>query len=321
MNLNLAAMNTFLPSSRALSLACLLACTNSTPAHVFEPVNSPKTVPSVAANEPEAAYVPLPVLHRKGKHAADTLPFIRETPPPPPHITQPVMPSMQEILEKATAPERKNPPGHLGLDSLLQHYVSSEGRVNYKGLQSAKAALDAYCQLLSHNPVQEDWPKADKMAYWINAYNAFTLQLIVAHYPAKSIMNFDGGKTWDVKRIRIGDKKYSLNNIENDILRPQFKDPRIHFAINCAARSCPPLWNHAFTAENLNGALDARAKAFINNAKFNTLTSTTATISQIFNWYGADFGNLPSFLNRYSNTKINAGARIGFSEYNWDLNE
>lgn len=229
--------------------------------------------------------------------------------------------SIQEVLEKAQEPETKGAPGHLGLDSLLQHYVSETGRVNYKGLQSAKAALDAYCQLLSDNPVQESWTKAEKMAYWINAYNAFTLQLIVAHYPAKSILNFDGGKTWDVKRIRIGDRKYSLNNIENDILRPQFKDARIHFAINCAAKSCPPLWNHAFTADNLNDALDARAKAFINNAKFNTVSAGEATISRIFDWYGADFGRLQAFLNRYSTVKVNADARINFSEYNWDLNE
>ena len=213
------------------------------------------------------------------------------------------------------------PPVHKGLDSLLQKYVSDAGKVDYKGLKTDKAALDAYCDLLSANPVQEHWSREEKMAYWINAYNAFTLKLITDHYPAKSIMNFDGGKTWDIRRIRIGGKKYSLNNIENDILRPQFGDARIHFAINCAARSCPPLWNHAYTAENLETTLESRARAFINNSKYNTITANRARVSKIFEWYAADFGDLKSFLNRYSDVALNKNAAVSFNEYDWALNE
>ncbi|MBK6994734.1 MAG: DUF547 domain-containing protein [Lewinellaceae bacterium] len=171
------------------------------------------------------------------------------------------------------------------------------------------------------NPVEESWTKEEKMAYWINAYNAFTLKLIVDNYPTKSILNFDGGKTWDVRRIKIGDKKYSLNNIENDILRPQFKDPRIHFAINCAAKSCPPLWNHAYTAENLDVALENRTRDFVNNSNYNTLSASRAQVSKIFDWYGADFGDLKKFLNQYSETKLNTSTAVVFKEYNWDLNE
>ncbi len=223
-------------------------------------------------------------------------------------------------------PVTTNPPitdaqNHQILDSLLQKHVSDAGRVNYKGLKTDKARLDAYCQMLSANPVQETWAREEKMAYWINAYNAFTLKLIVDNYPTKSILNFDGGKTWDVRRIKIGDKKYSLNNIENDILRPQFKDPRIHFAINCAAKSCPPLWNHAYTPENLEATLEARTNAFVNNAKFNMLSNTRAQVSKIFDWYGADFGDLKKFLNKYSETKLKSTAALVFNEYNWDLNE
>ncbi len=212
-------------------------------------------------------------------------------------------------------------PNHQLLDSLLQKHVSNSGKVNYKGLKADKAVLDAYCQLLSDNPVQEVWSRVEKIAYWINAYNAFTIKLILDNYPTKSILNFDGGKTWDVRRIRLNDKKYSLNNIENDILRPQFKDPRIHFAINCAARSCPPLWNHAFTPENLSAALEARTSAFINDKKYNTLASTRAQISKIFDWYRTDFGDLKKFLNKYSDTKLKNTAAVEFNEYNWDLND
>jgi len=210
---------------------------------------------------------------------------------------------------------------HQLLDSLLQKHVSDAGKVNYKALKADKDSLDAYCQMLAGNPVQENWSREEKMAYWINAYNAFTLKLIVDNYPTKSILNFDGGKTWGVRRIKLGDKKYSLNNIENDVLRPQFKDPRIHFAINCAAKSCPPLWNHAYTAENLETTLEARTRGFINNSKFNTLTATRAEVSKIFDWYSTDFGDLKKFLNKYSSVKLKSTSTVIFNEYNWDLNE
>lgn len=212
-------------------------------------------------------------------------------------------------------------PSHAGLDSLLQKYVSETGKVNYKGLKDSKDALYAYCQLLSDNPVQDAWSREEKMAYWINAYNAFTLRLIADHYPTPSIMRFDGGKTWDVKRIAIGGKKYSLNDIENDILRPQFKDPRIHFAINCAAKSCPPLRNRAYTAENLDSTLEARTRAFINDPQYNTLTASKASVSKIFEWYAADFGDLKNYLNRYADTQLKPSATVVFLEYDWALNE
>lgn len=210
---------------------------------------------------------------------------------------------------------------HAGLDSLLRKYVSDEGKVDYKGFKADKDALYAYCQLLTDNPVQDAWTREEKMAYWINAYNAYTIKLIVDNYPAKSILNFDGGKTWDVRRIKLGDKKFSLNNIENDILRPQFKDARIHFAINCAAKSCPPLWNRAYTAENLDSTLETRTRAFINNKAYNTISASKAQISKIFEWYKADFGDLKKFLNRYADKPLRSNATVVFNEYNWDLNQ
>ena len=210
---------------------------------------------------------------------------------------------------------------HAGLDSLLQKYVSYEGRVNYKGLKTDKEALYAYCLLLANHPVQDAWSREEKMAYWINAYNAFTIDLILDNYPVSSILKLDGGKTWDVKRITLGGKKYGLNQIENEILRHQFKDPRIHFALNCAAQSCPPLYNKAYTAKNLERALEQRTRQFINDVKYNSLTSAKASVSKIFEWYAVDFGDLKSFLNQYAAVKLNDNATIVFGEYDWDLNE
>ena len=152
------------------------------------------------------------------------------------------------------------PPSAVLWDSLLQKHVSDDGLVNYAAFKTDQPLLDSFLNLLSTHPPLPEWSGADKMAYWINAYNAFTIDLILDHYPVSSIMRLDGGKTWDVRRIKIGEKKYSLNQIENEILRTEFKDPRIHFAINCAARSCPPLLNRAYTAGRLDSLLDQRTR-------------------------------------------------------------
>jgi hypothetical protein len=211
-------------------------------------------------------------------------------------------------------------PDYAGLDSLLQKYVSDAGKVNYKGLKGDKAALDAFCQYLGEHPAQDDWSREEQMAYWINAYNAFTLKLVVDNYPTKSILNFDGGKTWDVKRIALGGKKYSLNQIENDILRPRFKDPRIHFAINCAAKSCPPLLNRAYTPASLDSVLEKRTRDFITNPEYNTISTSKASVSKIFEWYAADFGDLKKYLNKYATVQLKSAAAITFREYDWALN-
>ncbi|MCB0643451.1 MAG: DUF547 domain-containing protein [Phaeodactylibacter sp.] len=214
----------------------------------------------------------------------------------------------------------KTKPDHSIWDGLLQQYVSSSGKVNYKGLKNQKSTLDSYLNELKNYPPAGDWSRAEQMAYWINAYNAFTVKLILDNYPVASITNLHGGKPWDHKWIELGDKTYTLNNIENDILRPKYKDARIHFAVNCAAKSCPPLHNRAFTAANLESTLNSQAKAFINNSTYNSITSKSIEVSKIFDWYAGDFGNLISYLNQYSSTQINAGSKIQFKEYDWALN-
>lgn len=211
-------------------------------------------------------------------------------------------------------------PNHSLFNEILSTYVSETGKVNYKDLKKDKKKLEAYLKELDTKPVQADWTKEEKLAYWINAYNAHTLQLIISKYPLKSILDLDGGKTWDVKRITMGGQKYSLNQIENDIIRPQFKDARIHFAVNCAAKSCPPLANEAFTAENLDTLLDKRTRLFINSTA-NTINANTLKLSKIFEWYAKDFGNVAVFIGKYSNKAVAKNAKITYNDYDWKLNE
>ena len=222
---------------------------------------------------------------------------------------------------KPAAPKKITNLTHQAFDAILKKYVSSSGAVNYKGLKNDASKLDAYISKLEKVKVKDLSGRNEKMAFWINAYNAYTLKLITKNYPLSSITKLDGGKPWDTKWINLDGRSLSLNNIENDILRPQYKDARIHFAVNCAAKSCPPLLNKAWTAQNLESNFQTQTRKFVNDSSFNKISDKKVEISKIFEWYGEDFGNLVNFLNKYSSTKINSDAKINFVEYDWALNQ
>ena len=207
-------------------------------------------------------------------------------------------------------------------DRILAARVSAGGRVDYAGLKKDRSDLDQYLTLLAENPVQESWSRSQKLAYWINAYNAFTVDLILDHYPLESIRDIN--RPWGKKFIKLGDELYSLNQIEHDIIRPVFKEPRIHFAVVCAAVSCPSLLNEAYLPKTLDQQLDAKTRHFINLSGKNQLSTDGVKISQLFNWYGEDFkqqGSIIDYLNKYSTKKISANAKVDFLKYDWGLNE
>lgn len=212
-------------------------------------------------------------------------------------------------------------PDHNAFNKLLSKHVSSSGKVNYKGFKADNHMLEDYLSQLQDNPIKSGWSKKEKLAYWINAYNAYTIKLIVDNYPVSSITDLHGGKPWDAKWIKLDGKTLSLNNIENDIIRPTFKEPRIHFAVNCAAKSCPPLSNSVWTAANLESKFETATKKFVNDSKYNSVSSSGANVSKIFEWYKEDFGDLTAFLNKYANSPLGSGGKISFMEYDWKLNE
>lgn len=223
------------------------------------------------------------------------------------------------------------PVSHAQYSELLKKHVSATGKVDYKGFIRDSVQLNQYLKLLSANPPQNSWTREDQLAYWINAYNAFTVQLIIRHYPLKSIKDIGSrikipfvNTPWDIKFIRIGKERFDLNNIEHGILREKFKEPRIHFAIVCASVSCPRLLNEAYVGSRINQQLDAQARGFINDRSRNNISPNAAQLSQIFNWFRGDFtrnGTLTEFINRYASVKVNRNARITFLDYNWGLNE
>ena len=211
---------------------------------------------------------------------------------------------------------------HSAFDALLKAHVSSAGKVDYAAIKSKVSELDNYLGYLSQNVPAEGSSKNERLAFWINAYNANTIKLIVDNYPVSSIMDLYSGKAFDKKWIEIGGETLSLNDIENNKIRAKFNEPRIHFAVNCAAKSCPPILNKAWTVDNVESTLTARTKAFVNDAAYNKISSGSVQISKIFEWYAKDFpSDIVSYLNKYSNTPIDSGAKVSFIEYDWELNK
>ncbi len=224
-------------------------------------------------------------------------------------------------------PSDSEPVTHEIWDSLVREHVTAEGLVDYKGFIQDSVKLNKYLDLLSQNhPNEKNWNRNERLAYWINTYNAFTVKLIVDHYPVESIKDIKNGipfvnTVWDIKFINIEGATYDLNNIEHGIIRPKFDEPRIHMAVNCASISCPKLQDRAYTAAKLDEQLDEASREFINDEDKNKITPEKAQLSKIFSWYGGDFKSVRNFVNKYSDVKINKNTKIEYQEYDWGLND
>jgi hypothetical protein len=227
-------------------------------------------------------------------------------------------------------------------DALLNKYVHHKD-VKYAKLLSEKSKLDEFINVLgtiSPDSHPDQFPsRNEKLAYWINAYNASILKLILDNYPVKSIksINLIGVTVW-WKKTRLGGEKISFKALEDKIIRDRFRDPRIHFAINCASKSCPPLLNEAFLPGSLENQLNERTHTFINDSSNFYIDKKNRMIymSSIFDWYKNDFlewlkkdkefsnptlidyitlyfdGIIPSEISTYD---------IVYSDYDWNLND
>jgi hypothetical protein len=210
-------------------------------------------------------------------------------------------------------------------NELLQKHVDKNGNVDYKTFKSEESKLATFISYLEKTTPTKDWSANKTKAFWINAYNAYTLQLILKKYPLKSIISVKkkGKDAWNIPFAKVGGKTYTLNHIEHEILRKDFNDPRIHVGVNCASGSCPQLGNFAFTENNIESELERLMKIFINDSTRNKITEKKIHLSKIFDWFKGDFtkkGSLIEYLNKYSTTKISKKAKIRFLEYDWSLN-
>jgi hypothetical protein len=195
-----------------------------------------------------------------------------------------------------------------------------------------KNQLKAYISTLSKTPIRQ-YNKGEQMAYWINLYNAITVNLILDNYPITSIRDVKSGffsfGPWDKELITIEGEQLSLNDIEHRILRPIWQDARIHYAVNCASIGCPNLQSSAFTAENTETMLDLAAVEFINHPRAAQVKYGKLRVSSIYDWYKADFGGTDAsvidHLRQYAEPSLveqlsNIESIDNDDHYDWSIN-
>ena len=241
---------------------------------------------------------------------------------------------------------------HAAWTALLKKHVVLIGggkasTMRYAGMAQDKAALQAYTATLSAVPAAtfEAWSKPQRQAFLMNAYNAFTVELILTRYPKlESIKDLGSlvSNPWKQKFIPLLGNTVSLDMVEHEMLRARgrYDDPRVHFAVNCASIGCPMLREEAFVAERLDAQLDEQTSRFLSDRSRNRFSTTAAKleVSRIFDWYGEDFklghrgiASLPAFLARYADQLADApadrdrirglGVPVAFLDYDWKLND
>jgi hypothetical protein len=227
---------------------------------------------------------------------------------------------------------------HAAWQAFLARYLdpkhpSGISRVSYRAVTPEdRRALEAYLRRLESTPIST-YNRREQLAYWINAYNALTVHVVLRHYPVRSIRDIKFGVLptgpWGEKLFTVEGQKVSLNDIEHRILRPIWRDPRVHYGLNCASLGCPNLVAAAYTGENTERLLTENAGAFINHPRAVSVQDRRLVVSSIYDWFEADFGGsragVLAHLAQY--------ARVGLAErlkthdgpiddhYDWALNE
>ncbi|SHI86299.1 DUF547 domain-containing protein [Aquimarina spongiae] len=214
---------------------------------------------------------------------------------------------------------------HSSWDQILILNVTDDGLVDYDGVTSIAVVFYTYFRSLQTISPKENWSREEKLAYWLNVYNATAMKMIIDEYPIKTINDIEN--PWKRKVFKSQNVRYSLDDIEHDILR-KFGDPRIHFLLNCGSMSSPRLWNRAYTSANINESLEERTREFINDPQRNQINSSVVRISELFKWYEKDFTSqnvdVIDFINRYANVKISKNLRLtdrNYITYDWSLNK
>ena len=223
---------------------------------------------------------------------------------------------------------------HTTLARLLEKHVSEQGEVNYRALAGDGALLDQYLRELERANVTK-LSRYSRLALLLNAYNAFTLKLMLEYPHVKSIRDIPARKRWHAERWRLGGRIVSLDYLEHDWIRPRFKEARVHFALVCASRGCPPLRKTPYTGQGLIAQLDDQARRFFHNQQNFQLDKEnfTISVSELLSWFKGDFttqsGDLFSFMLPYLprdqasrlRTDKNTTWKIKWLKYDWSLND
>jgi hypothetical protein len=228
---------------------------------------------------------------------------------------------------------------HSAWDQLVARYVRTDAqgvnRFAYSQVTAAdRAVLDGYVDALSSILIGR-YRRSEQLAFWINLYNALTVQVVLEHYPVRSIRDirispglFVSGP-WGKALIRVEDQPLSLDDIEHRILRPIWRDPRIHYAVNCASVGCPNLIDKAFTGDNVQSLLEQGAREYVNHTRGVRIIDGELVVSSIYRWFKEDFGgddrgvieHLRSYASPELAMMLKNFHRIAHDEYDWTLND
>ncbi len=242
------------------------------------------------------------------------------------------------------ATEWSGPYSHAGWSSVLEKYVDERGRVDYLGLNRDRTGLDRYVEAIGRVSPENSpglFPtREDRLAYYINAYNALVFHGVLARGPEEdSVWSglVSGLKFFGMRKFTVGGRVMTLKTLEDDLIREQFQDPRIHAALNCASIGCPRLPRHAFEPATLDADLDAAMAEFVAGERNVTVDEATriVTLSKIFDWFESDFVRFETesrgrkgatavdYINRYraADEQIPAGYRVKFRPYDKRINK
>lgn len=218
-------------------------------------------------------------------------------------------------------------PDHSLLDTLLIKYVDDNGFIDYEGFKQ-DSQFEQYLNELRSYPPDTTWSNRNKLAYWLNAYNAFTIKLIAEHLPLESIRDITPINLnyvispWQIKFIDIGDEVYCLDDIKHGIIRKEFNQTRAYFGLLYATRSGPNLRREAYRGFMLDMQLSDQLRDFLMDKRKNQIGADHIKISKIFKWYESDFsqeGTIIEFINKFSPMTVQGDAKVEYLEYDWEL--
>lgn len=227
---------------------------------------------------------------------------------------------------------------HVLFTEVLQEYTVQKENVvliDYERLSKNSKKLEMYLNQLESisYPDLLKLERSKRLAFWINAYNAYTVKLVIDKYPIDSIKDIKSGDFWNrlfrkgpwkLKFIPLFGMKMSLDDIEHGVLRPKYDEPRIHFAINCASISCPPLRREAYTFDRIEEQLEDSTLKFLNDIKNNQVKGDEIEISKVFKWFKEDFEKKYGSVENFIQQKLklpNKKYDLDYKSYNWDLND
>ncbi|MCX2741132.1 DUF547 domain-containing protein [Pontibacter anaerobius] len=222
-----------------------------------------------------------------------------------------------------TSASAQNPGFYTSVTQLLQHHVQ-QGLVNYKSLRQEQAELEELVRQVAAYDVSTA-SVAEKKAFYLNAYNLLVLHQVLANYPLHSVTEVEG--FFDRQKYKVAGQSITLNQLEKQKLLAPYQDARIHFALVCAAKSCPPLLNEAYTPERVEQQLEEQAKRTLQSQAFIRVQpkNKRVLVSEIFKWYKDDFlkaaPSIRAYINRYRNLPLPASYKLGYYTYDWRLNQ